>query len=80
MNHRYDYEKLINHIESSKQATVTITQEKAKQIAGDELPKSCFNAGYLRQEKNALARYLKESGYTFEIVNPKLIIHKNKNK
>lgn len=76
MVQRVDYPAIIRDIESSKSDRYELTQDKAKRIGGQELPKSLFDKSYLKKGRNALCRFFLDNGYDIEIVEPKLIVKK----
>ena len=76
MNKRIDYNLLIEEIK--KNEDITITQNLAKKLYNDELPKSCFEYNYLKNGKNALGRFLMDNKetYSFEIIPAQIVVKK----
>ncbi len=60
MSVRVNYDLVIKDIEKNFNGRYEITQHVAKRVGNGEFPKSLFNKSYINQEKNALARYIKE--------------------
>ena len=78
MSIRVEYSKIIEHIEKSKKDKIEITQDLAKRVANNELPKSLFNSSYIAKGSNELARYIIDNDYEYEIIQPKIVIKKRK--
>lgn len=76
MNKRIPYNIIISEIEKCKGKDFVLDQKCAKKLVHDELPKSVFSLSYMKKRSNELARYLLDNGIEFEIIEPKIIIHK----
>ena len=68
MSVRVNYDLVIKDIEKNFNGRYEITQHVAKRVGNGEFPKSLFNKSYINQEKNALARYIKENYDGYKIV------------
>ncbi len=79
MSVRVNYDLVIKDIEKNFNGRYEITQHVAKRVGNGEFPKSLFNKSYINQEKNALARYIKEN-YDYEVQEPKIILHSKEKK
>lgn len=77
MSVKINYKRIIDDIENSPKDTYILTQEKAKKLINQELPKSVFIESYIKNNSNELARYLTQVG-NYEVCEPKIIIRKSR--
>ena len=71
-----DYQPLINDIDKSKKREYVLTQDKARHLLHNELPKSMFTKKYYSSGSNELIRYLRQKGWEIVITEPKITIIK----
>lgn len=72
---KINYQPIIDDIKKSKNEMYILTQDKAKKLINNDLPKSLFKKNYIDKGNNDLARFLVEK-CEYETVEPKIIIYK----
>lgn len=73
---KIDYKPIIDDIKNFKGKKYILTQEKAKKLVNNEIPKSNFKESYIKNGSNDLAKFIMSECDGFETTQPKIIIIK----